>query len=218
MNPSAPFTRSEAEIIRLITNLSVEDRPLVAIGSVLADHWKDKLERFTASYDLFSALAAKLGKRDSIRLFTLLALAAQSEKVGRGLSEKYLESCQKRLLEAIDWKFDWFSKEECAGEEVQSALGYSSRKGFFNLRKKHGVNGSSSGPGRTNVYSMRDRWILLRGRLAEMPWYEGRMIAAAIAGRAKNQTERLRLFHLLAPAKPEHPFVTHRRRKQRDPV
>ena len=212
MNPDTTFTESEKKVLLSLTGKDVDRVQLVSIASALFDKFNDRLALYPECADLFEPLLRVLGLRNQIRMYALLAITA------RGLTLKS-ESAYKRIRNLIDLEFDWARSpsREFYGDELKVALKYKSRAGFQKLRRKWNVSGKAQGEGAIKTYSRDEAWTLLRGKLAELPWWEAQIIARSVASKAK-KTERMMMLDAIAPPRPASPFQRRKRSRRGESV
>ena len=155
-----------------------------------------------------------LGERDATRLCTILALTAEGAK-SSSQAAATLDTRLRRSEEFIDLKYKWLSRRPALRQKLEEALSYKSRRAFISLCRKHGVHGSRAKDGGIKSYSPEDVLKLLRGKLATLPWWEARLIAALIAGRHVRQNRKAALAEYLSPPRPAEAFKPRVRRHKR---
>ena len=209
MNQDSDFTKTEKKVFLSLTGKDVDRVQLVSIASALFDKFNDRLAPYPECADLFEPLLRVLGLRNQIRMAALLAITA------RGLTLKLVSA----LYNVIDLEFDWTRSpsREFDGAELQGALRYKSRVGFQKLRRKWNVSGKAQGEGAIKTYSRDEAWTLLRGKLAELPWWEAQIIARSVASKAK-KTERMMMLDAIAPPRPVSPFQRRKRSRRGESV
>jgi len=212
MNQDSDFTKTEKKVFLSLTGKDVDRVQLVSIASALFDKFNDRLAPYPECADLFEPLLRVLGLRNQIRMYALLAITA------RGLTLK-LESDLERIRNLIDLEFDWTRSpsREFYGDELKVALKYESREGFQKLRKKWNVSGKALGKGASKTYSRDEAWTLLRGKLAELPWWEAQLVAILVASKAK-RTKRKMLLDAIATPRPASPFQRRKRSRRGESV
>jgi hypothetical protein len=212
MNQDSDFTKTEKKVFLSLTGKDVDRVQLVSILEVLDHKFRERLAPYPECDDLFEPLLRVLGLRNQIRMYALLAITAQ------GLTLK-LESDLKRIRNLIDLEFDWTRSpsREFDGAELQAALGYKSRVGFQKLRRKWNVSGKAQGEGAIKTYSRDEAWTLLRGKLAELPWWDAQIIARSVASKAKT-TERMMMLDAIAPPRPASPLQRRKRSRRGESV
>ena len=216
MSANAQFSEGEQALILELTGLSVKVHQLSAVTLALVNKLDKKLPPIARDACNFSvsALRSSLGQRDRLRVVLLMVCAAKGEQINAVASARHLNERLDRLKECIDVDFKWFApaSQVFDAEEVRDALGYKSRDGFWKLRKRCRVEGGTRGKGLATTFNGEEIRKLLRERLAKMPWYEGRLIAARIAGRRK-KSEVEAAFDAIAPKRPANPFQRKPRRR-----
>ena len=212
MNQDSDYTKTEKKVFLSLTGKDVDRVQLVSILEALDDKFRDRLAPYPECDDLFKPLLQVLGLRNQIRMYALLAITA------RGLTLKS-ESAYKRIRNLIDLEFDWTRSpsREFYGDELKVALKYKSRAGFQKLRRKWNVSGKALGKGASKTYSRDEAWTLLRGKLAELPWWEAQIVARCVASKAK-KTERMMMLDAIAPPRPASAFQRRKRSRRGESV